>query len=290
MSQHATSNEQPSPSNRHTEDLGFSHLDGHIPFEGLANTRDLGYLKTRDGLSLLPHKLLRSGALASATDEDIEVLEKTFGVHTVVDLRTQEEQEKAPDPKDRMQEATFVDAPILGFSATGVTRENGLAGLAKDLSTLTRDPRQLMIDLYPTMLLDSTGIKGYQRFFATLLNEEEGAVLWHCSAGKDRAGLASVLLLHVLGVPTEAIVADYLTTNKYLASREDAIKKLIPEEYLSERLLEGLKTLNSASKDFLDAGIAGVSKEYGSLDAYLSEALDVSEEAKSLLRNKYLTS
>lgn len=262
--------------------------DGHITLTGLHNTRDLGYLKTAAGQPLAPHKLIRSGALGLATTDDIDTLVVDFGLRTVVDLRTPEEREKEPDPFDEMPSVHFVDAPILGFSSTGITRENGLVGMTKTLATLKRDPKQLMIDLYPNMLLSETGIEGYRKFFDTLIANEKGAVLWHCSAGKDRAGLASVLLLYVLGVSAEDIRADYLATNKYLANREDSLKKLIPDRLLSDSLISALKTLNSADSAFLDAGIKGVEQAYGSVDAYISDALGVDEGIRNLLRSRYL--
>lgn len=262
--------------------------DGHIDFEGLINTRDLGYLFARDGKRIVSRKLLRSGALEKATPFDLQRLNDDYELKTVIDLRTDEEQEKGPDPKTDMPGVAFVDAPILGFSTTGITRENGLAGIAKSITKLKKDPKQVMKDLYPTMLLDEQGVEGYTRFFKTIAHATRGSVLWHCSAGKDRAGLATVLLLTVLEVPHEAIVFDYLATNRYLAGRADDLKKLFPAQFSSQKLVEGLKTLNSADEDFLHAGIKAVDEAYGSLNGYLKEALKVDDAMREELKNKYL--
>ena len=59
-------------------------------------------------------------------------------------------------------------------------------------------------------LLGDEAVKAYKQFFDILLDQEEGAILWHCSEGKDRTGLASLLILHALGVPPETIMEDYL--------------------------------------------------------------------------------
>lgn len=264
---------------------------GHIDLEGLSNTRDLGYLKTESGQNLAPHKLIRSGTLAEATDSDLSVLLDEFEVRTVIDMRTDEEIEKNPDPQEKMPDVRFLNTPILGFSTTGITRENGLVGMVKKISTMatmTFDPKKLMIDLYPNMLLDEMGMKGYAKFFEILIAADDHAVLWHCSAGKDRAGLATVLLLHTLGVAWPVIVADYLLTNKYLAGRTDDLKKLIPEQYQTDSLIKGLAVINSADEAFLNAGIKGVEKHYGSLDNYLEQALGVTKQARKTLQEKYL--
>lgn len=262
---------------------------GRIVLENLHNTRDLGYLRTITGQQVTPRKLIRSGALALATSEELHVLVEDYSVRTVIDLRTPDEQIKKPDPQEEMSRVRFVDAPILGFSTTGITREDGLAGMAKTLPALDRDPVEVMTKLYPNMLLDDVGIKGFSRFFDELVQNEEGAVLWHCSAGKDRAGLASVLLLTVLEVPHSAIVADYLATNQYLEGRSDELKKLIPTEFLSQSLLQSLQVFNSASETFLSAGLKAVEEQYGSLDTYMHEALNVDADKRALLKSKYLS-
>lgn len=262
--------------------------NGHIDLEGLSNTRDLGYLQTAWGQNLTPHRLVRSGTLAEATDNDLLALLNELKVRTVIDMRTDEEIQKNPDPQSKMPGVQFFRAPILGFSTTGITRENGLAGLMENISTMNFDPKELMIDLYPNMLLNETGIKGYAKFFEALINADDHTVLWHCSAGKDRAGLATVLLLHTLGVAWPAIVSDYLLTNKYLANRTNDLKKLIPKEYQSESLIKGLAVINSANEEFLNAGVKGVEAHYGSIDGYIEQALGVTEKDRKALQDKYL--
>lgn len=256
--------------------------------DALPNTRDLGYLSTVAGEQLKKRKLIRSGAMAAATKKDIDVLVEDYDVRIVIDLRTLEECQKKPDPQDSMPRTHFVHAPILGFSATGVTHESGLEGMTKTLAVLDSDPKQLMLDIYSSMLLDETGVLGYTRFFEVLAQSNEGSVLWHCSAGKDRAGLASVLLLSALGVARETIVSDYLATNSFLMGRSDDLKRLIPSEYLSESIIQGLQVFNSVNETFLDAGIKAVEKEYGSLDGYLKNALKVDDDMRATLHSKYL--
>lgn len=142
---------------------------GRIPLEGLPNTRDISYLQTESGKRIQPHRLIRSGALEKATAADLAILGQNFDVKTVVDLRTDEEQLKSPDPKQTFTGVTFLDVPILGFSTAGVTREDGLGGMAKALFSFKDDPKQVLIGMYPDMLLEPMGIKGYKQFFKVLL-------------------------------------------------------------------------------------------------------------------------
>lgn len=267
--------------------------DGHIAFEGLPNTRDLGYLHTADRRRIKPHLLLRSGALAAATERDATALVDEFGVRTVIDLRTEEERAKSPDPESEMPGVRFVDVPILDTRELGITREGGIRGLLAAAKALEQDPAQIMRDLYPKMLLDEESRQGYAAFFDQLLQADQGAVLWHCSAGKDRAGLAAVLLEHVLGVPQDAIERDYLATNRYMASRTEEVLDALAAHHiagkLGSRLDESVRVLNSADLSFLHAALDAVTAAYGSLDAYVSEGLGVTAEKQEALKQRYLT-
>jgi len=211
-----------------------------------------------------------------------------YNLTTVIDLRTKEEQQDHPDPKDSMPKVRFIDAPILSFATMGITREEVMIQQETTYDALLDNTRQLMSELYPHMLLNETGIRGLSLFFEVLAEHDEGAVLWHCSAGKDRAGLATALLLHVFEVPDDAILADYLATNNYMESRIDAYLGSVPAESLSPQLVESIRILNSADEAFLTTGFDALKKEYGSVDNYLKDALGVDKALKELLRKKYL--
>ena len=269
--------------------IEYNLSTGHIALKNLPNVRDLGYLMTERGERIVPQRLIRAGALGEASDGDIEILVNGCQIRTIIDLRTPEESAQNPDPRNKMPQVDFFDAPILGFSTTGITREDGLLGMMKSYNAITRkDPRQLMTEVYENMLLSETGLKGFSRFFEILTSKDEGAILWHCSAGKDRAGLAAVLLLTVLGVSRSTIVADYLATNLNLAGRAVDLKKHIPKGLLSKAVLKSLEVFNSADEAFLDAGIMAVKKEYESLNGYLKNALGVDDDKRKLLYERFV--
>lgn len=262
--------------------------DGHIALAGAINTRDLGYLVAEDGRRIKPHKLIRSGALVDIAERDALVLKDEYDVRTVIDFRTDEEQLKNPDPQDEMFYATFIEAPILEKSTFGITRESGRKNVMDALKAIKSDPVKLMSELYPKMLLSEQGRLGYRKFFEVLLDAQEGSVLWHCSAGKDRAGLATVLLLMALGVSWIDIKADYLATNKYMASKTEQLLTLLADHGIADELEENVHLLNSADLRFLYAGIDAAVAEYGSIDGYFNDALGVTADKIDVLRTKYL--
>ncbi|MEG0375810.1 MAG: tyrosine-protein phosphatase, partial [Raoultibacter sp.] len=279
--------------------------DGHIELESLYNTRDLGGIETSDGRHVKPRMLIRSALLADATEHDAKSLIDDFRLRKVIDFRTEEERLKRPDPEDLFLGVSFIDIPVLNTQALGITREGGIKGLIEAAKSLEADPAEIMIKIYPSMLLNERSMQGYAAFFDELLKDEgaplgsdpligdasahaEGSVLWHCSAGKDRAGLAAALLLYVLGVPYERILADYLATNKYIESHTQEILDMLATYHMAERLDGSVRVLNSADERFLNAAFDSVKEQYGDIDTYLREALGITSEKVEALRAKYL--
>ena len=246
--------------------------DGHIELEGLPNTRDIGGIRAADGRYVKHARLLRSGALAGATERDLEVLLDDFDVRTVIDLRTEEERREKPDPEDGLEGVRFDDAPVLNTSTLGVTREGGIKGALKMLRAVQDDPAQIMMDIYERMVLDEASQRGFASFFDDVLDTPDGAVLWHCTIGKDRAGLAAMLLLHVLGASHEDILRDYEATNRYVASRTEDIMDALATYHLAGKLDKSIQVINAADPRFLQAALDAIDREFGGLDAYVEKA------------------
>lgn len=254
------------------------HTDnGRIGFEGLPNTRDLGGLPAADGRRIACRRLLRSGQLASATPADLARLGGEYGLRLVVDLRTDEECAEKPDPMGELPGARLVRLPVFHGPASGVSRSmQDMERVARQMMQGEVEPAQLFVTLYPHLVLDDDGIAAYSAFFREILDEREGSVLWHCSAGKDRCGMASMLLEAALGVPEPVIEADYLATNRFYGidpSAEGA---------------DPMDVLNGVDLRFLHAATAAIEGAYGGIGAYLSEALGVDGDAVAELRARYL--
>lgn len=243
---------------------------GHIDFEKLPNTRDLGGLATADGHHIHPQKLLRSGTLYFASDNDLARLLDDYKMSSVVDLRGDEELEELPDPVDRMPDVTYVHVNVLKDALEGISQDAESRERLKEMSEdASEDPASFMEELYPQILLGSSGVSGYKKFIHQILDTTDGSALWHCYVGRDRCGMASMLIEHILGVPMDAIEDDYLATNLYTDVPSD------------ERTAANLR--------FIRAAIKGVTDEFGSLDGYIHTALDVDDADIAELRGRYLT-
>lgn len=252
------------------------HIDnGFIPFEGLPNTRDLGGMPAADGRRIKSRCLLRSGLLAPATAADLARLRDEYRLGLDIDLRTDVECSERPDPIDELPGVRFVHLPVFQEYGSGVSRsDEDMDRVRAQMRRGEVEPAQLMITLYPYLVIDDLGVAAYRSFFQEILKLEEGAVLWHCTAGKDRCGMASVLMEVALGVPWEVVKADYMATNRFYGID---LATCDPMDYL-----------NGVDPRYLAAAVDAIEDAYGSVEEYLSRALGVDRAARDELRARYL--
>lgn len=262
-----------------------------IPLEGVHNTRDLGGYMTLDGRSIRPHRLIRSGELYSLTEKDKKILTGEYELRTVVDFRTETEQAERPDPV--LASVTYIPNPILEESALGITREEGtdggVAGMVLGQMKKDKDAGiRYMENMYGNLITDGYSRKQYARFFQILLSHGDGAVLWHCTAGKDRVGTGTALLLCALGVPRSQIIADYMKVNEFAAENISQTVRAVSEKTGDAGLSEQLSILFSVRESYIGTVFERIEKEYGTLERYLSEEMGMDREAVETLKNKYL--
>lgn len=242
---------------------------GRVDFERLPNTRDLGGMVGAEGCRIKPGMLLRSGMLAVASDADLARLRDEYRLRLVVDLRNNDELAEQPDPMERFDGARFVHADILRDGVAGITQEEGARLRAAELRAAESGDRVLIMEqVYPRLLLGAAGVEGYRKLFEALLACDDGAALWHCFVGRDRCGMASVLVETALGVSDADIEQDYLATNLYA-----------PED-LTQDCPASLRSLAAVR--------AAVERAYGGFMGYLTDALGVTPEQVEALRERYL--
>ena len=258
-----------------------------IKLQGLSNTRDLGGMSGADGRKIIRRKLIRSGHLHSATQTDIERLSGC--VDLVVDFRTEQERAEKPDPA--LPGAEMLHLPIFESLAAGVSRDEKSDKAA--FAMVAKDPdqaRQYMINTYLGFVTSDFSIAQYGRFVRLLLKRKDKATLWHCTAGKDRAGFASVLVQTLLGVDRAAVMEDYLRTNEYLAGEIADLCEMVSRMMggLDERSDRALHFLFGAEEEYLASIYKKTDTLYGGLEKYISGALGVGDEERLLLRSLYL--
>lgn len=262
-------------------------LSQRIEFEKLLNTRDLGGMSAADGRKIKPGKLYRSGHLFAANGADLEKLSGL--IELSVDFRTDAERTEKPEPA--IPGVHYLAVPILEEQRAGVSRDK--ESFEEIRSKMVHDAevaRRYMIQTYEGFVNNSYCVGQYAKFVRQLLTERKKGVLWHCTAGKDRAGFATVIVQELLGVPREDIRADYMMTNDFLEPEIHSLTEMFlrfpgvePDE-----ASKAVAYLFGAQEDYLNAVYGAVQKKYGNFDNYLTQGLNITSEEREKLRAIYL--
>lgn len=268
--------------------------DRTIPFEGIENARELGSLKMQDGRTIKEGKLIRSGNLSKATDADVKVLKGRFRLTDVVDFRFDAEVKGAPDREidgvTYTHLSTLPKSIIAGFSAG---RTDGAEMKSQDIVGLLvkyasyPQAQEMAQKLYPAIVTDTLSRQKYGEFLRTVL-KAEGGVLWHCSQGKDRVGCGTAFLLAALGASRETIIEDFDLSNVSYAPYVEKICAQIKENGGGENEIAFIQAMIGVSTENFTKALDLIETQYGSLQNYVTNALQFSEEEQELLRGKYL--
>lgn len=254
----------------------------------LSNTRDLGGLPTSDGRKIKCGKLIRSGKLYKLPHNTVDAL-KEKGVTTVVDLRIFTEIEEHPDTL--WKGIKYVHLPLLCTATPGITREKSMKHTmileSKRIKNEFGTGENYMQQMYRSILL-SEEPQEHLRSLLRLVIDNDGAILWHCSSGKDRAGIVAMLIESLLGVSEEAILADYMASARFLRGKFVRNKAGLLIAPCSMSLKHLLKSMMDVKPQFLTGAMDAVKERYGSIENYCKEVLSVTEEDVEIMKKKYL--
>ncbi len=266
-----------------------------INLPGVGNARELGgYAIGKKHVKR--GVLLRSADLSQATPEALRLLHDEYRLQTLVDLRMTVEQRRKPDPQ--VSGATNRCVNIIEMEDFPVPEDVDPAQL-----DLLDDPNASRLDLfelayefgmvgpqmYVDFLLGERGKAGYADFLREVLDLDDGrAILWHCTDGKDRTGVAAMLVLFALGASRDTVLADYLLTNDYNAATVDAAMRQFAASPMPEDKREVLRVMvGGVAESYLVRAIEALVEHFGGVDGYLRE-LGVGESEKRELQHRFL--
>ena len=207
-----------------------------ISVPGVQNARTFANYTTHSGMRI-SDKVIRSANLSGLTPAGVDVLQR-HGLRSIIDLRTQLESTVQPDKV-----------------VPGATR--------RSFDVLGAVPASYLVDLPSAYRAFVTDAHAREAFRASLLDIKNtvgagGSVLFHCSAGKDRTGWLSAVLLTVLGVDRQVVDADFLASNSF-------------------RHASPTDPLNGVNIGLLNAAFAAADKTYGSFENYVHKGLRLSD-------------
>lgn len=245
-----------------------------VNLQGAINFRDLGGYTTADGRHVKFGKIYRSADMSKLTDADLTELKKR-NIEVDVDLRGIQESKKDPD---RINPATdYLLCPA------GSDELNG--SLIKNLISAKGNKGDSLLRAYYSNTQYLTA--KYKPFFDKLYAlPADKSLVFHCTAGKDRTGIGAALLLYSLGVPYHTIMDDYLASNYYRAAEtERKVKQMVQLMQMDEKVA---RDVWGVKKEYLDATLAAITKQYGSVNQYLKTQLGLDDAKIKLLKNKFL--
>ena len=267
-----------------------------LPVKGIVNARDLGGYTMLDGRIVQSGRLLRAAHLADATDEDIRNLER-LPVTAVIDFR--KEQEKVGKVDREVPGARYTSLPVdpSGNAMATATEEEKkkFSGQKKFdvkkvivFAAFNKKAQAVAQEMYPTLLFDPDCQQQFARFFRLVLETENGAVLFHCTQGKDRTGIASALLLAALGADRETIVADFDATNRVYEKDVRKYSRRVKFWGGKEEEVGVVKAFLGCNTENFIKALDRIDQEFGSLQAYLKGPIGLTDADIQTLRERYL--
>lgn len=256
-----------------------------IGLEGAHNARQLGGYRIGNK-EIVDNALLRSAKLSQLSDADSILLSDKYRVQCIYDFRGNDEIVAEPD----VIPSGASHYPLsISFSGQENGNRNGFGNrddIVKLLLENAEHPaiQQMCASLYDIIFFEESSQEAFRKFFAHLVtvDPENGAVLWHCTQGKDRAGCASAMLLAALGADRELIMADYTLSRDYY---NPLVEKL---DLQTETQRMVISTLISANPQLFEASLDKIDAKYGSFTNYLTQCIGVTPQMMQILKEKYL--
>ena len=230
--------------------------------------------------------LIRTAKISELSKEDSTLLCDKYKVQCIYDFRGKDESLSAPDVIPGEARYLSLSLSFTGEESQVDTKFESEQQMIGMLLQYAEHPsvQAMCTGMYDIIFFEESSQEVYRQFFADLLTiePEKGAVLWHCTQGKDRAGGASAMLLAALGANRELIMADFILSKDYY----DPMASQIKTETDMQKTV--INTLISANPEIFEATLDKVDAKYGSLRNYLTECIGVTPEMMDVLRNRYL--
>ncbi len=254
---------------------------GKIYLAGADNARDLGGIKTKDGRSIKTGYLIRSNRLSRLTKNDTEILREQYHLRKIIDLRTPMEVKQEADVV--IPGASYMEIPFFDEYMIGISHEKENRHRIRRMDELPK-----MEEVYVMIIENSHCRKQMGKALRQVMHTENGAVLWHCTEGKDRCGLLSAMVLFCLNVSEQDVMEDYLKTNKAAAKRIEQLYQKWRNLGISKGRAERMEGMFIAKEEFMQAALNSIKKEYGSPEAFIGQALEIPEQEIESFREKVL--
>jgi protein-tyrosine phosphatase len=243
-----------------------------VKLQGAVNFRDLGGYKTKEGKTVKMGLLYRSAALNTLTDADVVKI-AALNIKYDFDFRGPYEVKTAPDK---------IPAGTMRISLPAGSENVGDSNYMKNMGRYMKSD-SFLISFYTVL----TPFKDrYMPLFDSLIsNKNASPILFHCTAGKDRTGIAAALILYALGVNEETIFNDYEATNYYRRNENaKAIAQMTKYYGMDEKVASSMM---GAKKEYIQSTFTTIKAQYGTIDNYLEKVMGLNAKKIKQLKAIY---
>lgn len=226
----------------------------------VSNFRDVAI-----GSKMKNNILFRCAKLSTLIDEDIKKIED-LNPHAIIDFRDPKEINKAPDNLSKDLLKKYVSLPISASTLSRMVDQKNIDGDNK----FTYE--KVMEESYKLYINNHKHV--WKEFIKILLKANNNPIIFHCSAGKDRTGIASFIIQKLCDNPMELIFENYLLSNKLLtinaATAEQTTASKKDDKLITKVMLD---TLSKVKKSYLISGINEIENQFESLENYIIQEL-----------------
>lgn len=257
-----------------------------IPFEGAVNFRELGGYRSADGRVVKHGVFYRSGMLRAMKSEADRRKLESLGIRAVFDFRSHGEVMENPDL--RLPGAKYYQLCAL-LEEDGTEMEfapEDIDAMFAEQGTVVKKCDAMMEKMYARMPFQNAA---FQKLFQAI-EKEQVPLLFHCNAGKDRTGVAAMLILLALGVDEETALDDFELTNRYRRRQIEAALESHREEIeRNPQLRQVFTMMEGVSRRAGDTALSKIKERYeNSYEKYFEAEFGLNKERLSALRERYL--
>lgn len=259
-------------------------MDSNVNTPDVLNFRDMGGIAAQDGRLVLPRRLYRSSRLSALDPAGAQAIAHApCNIGTIIDLRTQLERTRRPDPE--IEGVEQIACPLVPKRALGVVLEDGNLG---ELIRREWDPDTYDVCVTYRAMLAPAVAPQWKRLFHELLEAKDHGVLIHCTNGKDRTGVAAAIVLTALGASEEDVMRDYLASNETLASHRQELLDDLATSGVRPSIGQKVGPLLEARPEYLNAAFDAIDDNYGGFAGFMEDVCEFSIAEDERLHDLYL--
>lgn len=241
------------------------------------NIRDFSYIRNNDNLKIKENSFLRSNNINEFEKKDIEKLQKKYNIKTILDLRDKIEVDNNPN---NISNIKYYNIPLF-------QKKSKKKNKVSNKQLVSKVPN--IYETYMQMIESKDAKKQLKKILKVIMNKKNNCILFHCTYGKDRTGVVSLLILTMLNVDINIIKKDYLFSNQYMKDIAKNKYKKYLEKTRNEEYAKQMQEVYLVKKEYLDYIIDYMNRKQGSILNYIIKEIGIKEKSIKKFKENYLS-